>query len=313
VRKPCKTRAIMAVRRATLLAPAKVNLILRVLGCRADGYHLVESLMVPVTLCDSVSIAVSRSSVSSVRCEVEGTEDVGGGADNLAAVAARSVLEATGATAEVVVALSKRIPAGAGLGGGSSDAAAVLAALPSLLGAPLGRRQLTALASRIGADVAFFLGCRPAWAEGIGDVLRPVPGLTRLHLAVVVPKARISTAWAYAHALPRRCHRRVGQGLTSALQATTRGTRLPFDAESISSCVFNDFERGVARAYKDVARVRDRLRKIGAEAVVMTGSGSAVVGLFATPRAAEAAAQSFGGSDKGFAVRVAGRRPVVRR
>ncbi len=302
----------MVVGRLSCLAPAKVNLTLRVLGRRADGYHAIESLMLPVSLCDRVDISVASSRLPRVRCRVDGPERVAGGASNLAALAARRVLQASGAVAQVSIALTKHVPAAAGLGGGSSDAAAVLNALPKLLGVRLSRQALARLAAGIGADVGFFLGCRPAWAEGLGDELTPVAGLSGLHLALVVPKVRVSTAWAYAHALPKRAQRRLGGDLTSARRATTRGERLPFDAEAISSCVFNDFERGVKQAFADVARISGRLRQSGAAAVVMSGSGSAVVGVFASAAAATRAVEGFSGPDKGFAVRVVGRRPAVR-
>jgi 4-diphosphocytidyl-2-C-methyl-D-erythritol kinase len=292
----------------SVLAPAKVNLILRVVGRRPDGYHLIESLMVPVSLCDDLEIRVRSpwAARTTVTCRVCGPAKVRGGATNLAARAARKVLEELGASARVSIRIHKRVPAGAGLGGGSSDAAAVLTALPPLLGRRIPRDRLRAMAAGLGADVPFFLDCRPAWASGIGDVLAPVASFPRLDLVVVVPRRRVETGWAYANALPPVSR------LTTRKRGRRRALGLRASAKSLSFRVSNDFEHGVSAAVPDVARLRRRLEEQGARAVVMSGSGSAVVGIFASRAEAEKAAGMFRSPDKAAAVRVLRRRPAER-
>jgi len=295
-----------AERRAKVLAPAKVNLILHVVGRRADGYHLLETLMAPISLCDELEIRAtpSRTQHSTLTCRVSGPAKVPGGAGNLASRAARSVLDELRVGARVTIRLRKRIPAGAGLGGGSSDAAAVLSALPRLLGRRIGRARLRELAVQLGADVPFFLDCRPAWATGIGEILEPIPAFPPLPLVVAVPRSRVATAWAYAQALPPLAE------LTTRKRGRRRAGGLRAGAKSLSSRVSNDFEHGVAAAVPDVARLRRRLEALGAEAVVMSGSGSAVVGIFASRGEAEQAARAFRPPDMASAVRILRRRPM---
>jgi 4-diphosphocytidyl-2-C-methyl-D-erythritol kinase len=305
--------------RVSCRAPAKVNLVLRVLGTRADGYHLLETLMVPISLYDDVVLEVAPGT-GRVRCSVDGPEKIAGGRDNIAAAAARAVLAATGRGADVDVHLTKRIPPGAGLGGGSSDAAAVLRLLPRALGCPLAQPSVAAMAAGLGADVPFFLRCRPAWATGIGDRLQSVSDFPVLSLCVAVPRARVNTAWAYSNALPRRAHLRIPEPDPLGPDAN----RLRLTTKSLSCLIFNDFERGVRRACEDVGRLLARMRKLGAVAAVMSGSGSAVVGMFGSEREARHASVHLGASwaaglsstdrkrrsgDLAFAVRVLRRLP----
>jgi 4-diphosphocytidyl-2-C-methyl-D-erythritol kinase len=294
--------------RVSISAPAKVNLILRVVGRRPDGYHLLESLMVPVSLTDDLEIRVRRSTGtgSSVTCRVSGPAKVPGGQANLATRAANEVLEELGASARVAIRLYKRIPAGAGLGGGSSDAAAVLSALPPMLGRRIPSDRLRTIAASLGADVPFFLDCRPAWATGIGDVLEPVSSFPRLDLVIVVPRRRVETAWAYANALPA-----IGR-LTTRKRGRSRARGLRAGAKSLSFRVSNDFEHGVSAAVPDVLRLRRSLEALGAQAVVMSGSGSAVVGIFASRAEAAEAAEAFRSPDTAAAVQVLRRRPARR-
>lgn len=278
---------------------------LRIVGRREDGYHLIESLMLPVSLCDSLEIAVRRRKTGTrrVRCRVVGPERVPGGQVNLAARAAKAILEELDENADVEIRLHKKIPVGAGLGGGSSDAAAVLSALPRLLGRRVPRRRLEALAVALGADVPFFLRCMPAWAWGIGERLEPLLRPGRVDLVIAVPRARVSTAWAYANALPA-----LGRSIPGKRgRPSARGLRIT--AKSLSCHVSNDFEARVAVAVPDVARLKRRLEALGATTTIMSGSGSAVVGIYASGTAASDAAGSVRGPDQAWAVRSLLRRP----
>jgi len=285
-------------------APAKVNLTLKVVGRRGDGYHLIESLMVPISLCDEVRIRVTPGS-REVSCSVEGPEDAPSGQNNLAAVAARAVLAELDLDVDVDVRVTKHIPSGSGLGGGSSDAATVLRTLPPMLGRFPRPARLAEIAVRIGADVPFFLTCRPSVAMGVGEILAPVPRFPDVHMVVAVPEARVSTTWAYEHAVFP------AEVLTSRPSATTTSLRLRLKREPIASLLWNDLEAGVAAAFPDVERLKRRLEELGAEATVMSGSGSAVVGLFRSGRRAEDAAAGVTTPDRAYAVRVLRRRPAV--
>jgi len=256
-----------------------------------------------VSLYDDVLLRVRSRNPHEARvsCRVVAGKGIRGGSRNLAARAAEAMLERTGSPKRVEIELSKRIPVGAGLGGGSSDAAAVLYGLARLPGCRTDRRSLLVLAATLGADVPFCLQCRPALATGIGDQLETVQGLPEVHAVVVVPKARVSTEWAYANAL---------KSLTSSPKGT-RDLRLQMCRGCIPELLHNDFQVGVAAAVPDVDRLVERLEREGASATVMSGTGSAVVGVFRTAREAAAAAGSFAGSDTAFAVKVLRRRPAV--
>ncbi len=282
-------------------APAKVNLHLAVTGRRSDGYHLLNSLMVPVSLCDTVAIEVARrrSGRRMVTCSVEGPERVGGGPSNLAARAARAVIEETSSPRAAHIRIVKRIPWGAGLGGGSSDAALVLKMLPALLGVRIAAPRMREIALSLGADVPFFLACRPAVAGGIGEDLVAITGFPRLSLMVVVPERRIETAWAYANAL---------KSLTS-YHRTSTDIRLQLRRGRLAALFHNDLEAGIRSLVPDVDRLVRQLEAAGARATVMSGSGSAVVGLFDTPVQRDAAGASIAAPDKAYAVEVLRGRP----
>ncbi|HEY2775359.1 MAG TPA: 4-(cytidine 5'-diphospho)-2-C-methyl-D-erythritol kinase [Candidatus Binatia bacterium] len=283
-----------ATRQATVRAPAKVNLSLRVLAKRADGYHDIDSLMFAISLYDTVTVSVRAASRSSVSCSVSGPERVPGGRSNLAARAAVAVLAALGEKAAVSIRLRKEIPSGAGLGGGSSDAAAVIRVLPGLLGRRLPPREAVRIARSLGADVPFFLRCAPARATGIGDVLEPLPWKPAGVLVLAVPRERVNTAWAYRAALPRLTSRR----------SASRVTPFPRSSDAAEAWFFNDFQRGVERSFDTVRGARKALLGLGAERVVLSGSGSAVVGSFKDTRAAARACGQWQGPGQARLARV---------
>ena len=291
------TRGVPAnTRIAYFHSPAKVNLTLRVLGRRPDGYHEIESVMVPVSLLDDIKISVRpvSSRRPSIRCHVCGPETVPGGPTNLASRAAKKVLDNTGIRADVDIRLFKRIPAGAGLGGGSGNAAAVLRVLPALIGRSVSKRVLEQLAVEIGADVPFFLRCRPVLARGIGERLSSIEAFPTLQTVVVVPRRAVSTVWAYDEGLPRRCK----EPFKADSKHEAPSERLRFELESLSSRVFNDFECGVSDEVDEIRREKRTLQRHGAKAVVMSGTGSAVVGIFSTRAEAEDIAATLVGEGK---------------
>jgi len=272
-------------------APAKVNLFLKITGRRADGYHLLDSLMVPVSLSDELEIEVQSSgSGIVVSCD---DPTVPGGETNLAYRAAALLLQEIGIRAEVIIRLHKMIPAGSGLGGGSSDAAAVLKGLNDLLALDLRQEELLALGVRLGADVPFFISCQPARIGGVGEVVTPIEGLPTLWLVVIVPTFAISTAWAYARfdeLLP-------AESSLSVIEPFLGGHWPLYEL------LVNDLERAVLPHYPTLARLKGELLHLGAGGAAMSGSGSAVFGVFQTEEKAQRAAGAFVGQRGVFAVK----------
>ena len=261
-----------------MLAPAKVNLYLRIVGRRADGYHLLDSLMVPVNLCDEVTIAAGRG-----QPEIRVTCDdaaVPGDETNLAYKAAALLCHETATPAKIAIALRKRIPAGAGLGGGSSNAAAVLKGLNVLLSLGLSEDQLCSLGVRLGADVPFFIPCRPAKVAGIGEILTTVPPLPSCWLIIVVPPLAVSTPWAY---------RRFDE-LSSPVTPRADVTSQQLTNQGAGEFLVNDLERAVLPEHPQIGRIKAQLLGLGAEGALMSGSGSAVFGVFRSRAIAEQAA-----------------------
>jgi len=179
-----------------LAAPAKLNLGLRVLGRRPDGYHEIESLFVPLDFGDGLHIRRRAGPGIVLRLGGEAAQGVPTGRENLAWQAAQGFLEAAGLDFGVALRLEKRIPAPGGLGGGSSDAGAVLRGLCAL--APGRAEGVRGLALSLGADVPFFLDPRPALVEGVGERIQPVDGLPALDVAIAHPRLPLSTGAVYA-------------------------------------------------------------------------------------------------------------------
>ncbi len=249
-------------------APAKVNLYLRVVGQRADGYHELDSVLVPVSLYDELALELRPSASRSVtiRCD---RPDIPSDDRNLAARAARGFLEEFGIACEVFIELRKRIPAGAGLGGGSSDAAAVLRAMAALF--RIGdRERLLELAVRIGADVPFFVDPRPARIAGIGERILPLEHLPRLDLVIAVPPIEVATATIF-RALKRA--QWSGPLNDADLSAFAAGELAP-------AMLVNDLEAVAAARHPEILRLKAILQYSGARAVAMSGSGGAVFGIF---------------------------------
>jgi 4-diphosphocytidyl-2-C-methyl-D-erythritol kinase len=255
-------------------APAKVNLYLRVVGQRADGYHELDSVLAPVSLYDELYLELRTSSSRSVtiRCD---RPEIPADDRNLAARAARGFLEEFGIGGEVSIDLRKRIPAGAGLGGGSSDAAAVLRAMAGLLRID-DRQRLMSLALRIGADVPFFVDPRPARIGGIGERVMPLEHLPRIELVIAVPPVEVATATVF-RALKR-----------TQWSGTLRDADLGGLAagELSQALLVNDLEAVATALHPEILRLKAILQDSGARATAMSGSGGAVFGIFRDSAAA---------------------------
>jgi len=279
-----------------VLAPAKINVFLRITGRRPDGYHLLDSLMVPISLHDEIDLEVwdvgrgarTEKNTITVTCD---DPTLPADETNLAYKAAALLGKETGVNARIAIALRKRIPAGAGLGGGSSDAAAVLKGLNVLLSLGFNEDRLRTLASQLGADVPFFIPCRPARVQGVGEILTPLPPLPVKWFVVIVPPFGVSTRWAY-----RRFDELLSQTDAVGNFTLTNG-RWPE-----TELFVNDLERAVIPAHPLLGELKTRLLQSGAETALMSGSGSAVFGMFHNQSLAEQAAKVLGNIGKVFVV-----------
>lgn len=275
----------------TLQAPAKINISLFITGRREDGFHDLESLFLPVPgLADSLEI---RPGAPGSGCRIEPELASCPQDKNLAYKAWLAYARATGFAPDIRVVLTKRIPTGAGLGGGSSDAAAMLRWLQEKAGrAALDDCALNALAARLGADVPFFLLSGPAVAEGIGEKLTPVDiDLSGFTLVLALPQVHVSTPWAYGawDALmgTKNTAQQGSDCLTSARTANKRRVSLS------PVVVRNDFEVVVFPAHTALRVIKEQLFSLGAVSAVMSGSGAGIASLFRDCRLAQDAAKAM--------------------
>ena len=255
-------------------SPAKLNLTLRILSRRDDGYHELESIMAPIGLCDRIRI------VPAERLEVSCDHpDVPSGPENLAHKAARLLLDRIAVTDRFRIDIDKEIPAGAGLGGGSSNAAAVLNALNRHFGSPLTTSALMDMGAALGADVPFFVFGKPALARGIGERLTPLSQLPTRWVVVVFPGFGVSTREAYQN---------LNLGLTKD-ENPHKSLLLKLEKCLLESCLHNDLETAVIPRYPEIGAAKQALLDAGAGGALMSGSGSSVFGLFAEAASAQQA------------------------
>jgi len=254
------------------LCPAKVNLYLKVLFRRQDGYHELVTVMQPLSLADELRLRPGPG--LSLECH---HPEVPSGPQNLVWRAAQKFGEATGQEPQVHIHLVKNIPVAAGLAGGSTDAAGTLLALNELAGKPLPPPTLHQLAADLGADVPFFLEPGPAVGRGIGTVLSPLD-LPPYWYVLLNPGMAISTSWVYGHLD------------LDELAATGAPIRGAWDGEHPENWVANDLETVTLRRYPELKELLARLSRTGARAWGMSGSGPTLFGIFSGAEAARAAA-----------------------
>ncbi len=260
--------------RITIRAPAKLNLFLRVLARESDGFHGIETVYCLLGLADDIAVERTDAGVS-LLCDAT---DLGPAADNLAVRAAQLVLDATGNRFGVQIRLTKRIPVGAGLGGGSSDAAAVLVATNQLANSAVPRHELLQLAARLGSDVPFFLSGAPlALAWGHGERMLRLPPLPAAPVLLVTPPRPIATAEAYGW-------------VDASRQTAGRRGGLALDLEALSTwgdigrMAGNDFEAAVFQHRPEVRTAFEAL--VGTRPLVcrMSGSGSTLFAIYRSVR-----------------------------
>ena len=284
-------------RRVRVKAFAKVNLSLEVLGRRADGYHDLRTIFQTISLADNLDVRFTPGRRTTV--ELESNVDI---ANNLVVRAAEAILEASNAKGVARFRLTKRIPMGGGLGGGSTNAAAVLLALPALTGRPVGWERLLSLGASIGSDVPFFLLGGTALGLGRGTELYPLPDRKAPPGVLVTPGVHVSTPAAY-QALSRPLTSEFPSPKINVSQrvtfSVTEGARvaLATDGEQLagdwSEFCSNDFESVVFRQYPKLGAIKRKLKRLGAQPALMTGSGSALFGLFPNLHSRNAALLQF--------------------
>lgn len=281
----------MRVRSARLRSLAKVNLGLKVLSKRPDGYHELRTVFQTISLADTIDVEYSAAHATSI--EIDATVEI---PDNLIARAAQMVLEHIGVTARVRFRLTKKIPLGAGLGGGSSNAAAVLLALPVLTGSRIPLDELIALGAQLGSDVPFFLLGGRALGLGRGTELYPLPDNWRADPALVVtPGTHVSTAKAYT-ALRRELTNELPSSILNSFQSFVwrMGDDVSPGFLAGDWTCENDFESAVFLEHPHLGEIKAKLLKLRAKNASMSGSGSAVFGIFETREQRDRALRAFG-------------------
>ncbi|MGD0906385.1 MAG: 4-(cytidine 5'-diphospho)-2-C-methyl-D-erythritol kinase [Candidatus Acidiferrales bacterium] len=266
-------------------AYAKVNLRLEILGRRTDGYHDLRTIFQSITLHDTLVLDTSREPGIDLR--IVGNNQLAGepGKDNLVYRAVHELSRELGFQRGVRVVLTKRIPVGRGLGGGSSDAAAALIGLMRLAGTRVEAARLAEIASSLGADVPYFLRGGRALGIGRGDEIYPLPDIARQHVLVVSPhEIAVPTKDAY---------RWIAERLTNQPDPTRLMRFCALCWSPQGGALMNDFEDAVFPRYSRLAAIKRELLRQGAAGASLAGSGSAVFGIFQNPAMARRAARAF--------------------
>jgi 4-diphosphocytidyl-2-C-methyl-D-erythritol kinase len=281
----------------TVSAPAKINLVLRILDRRPDGYHNLWSLMQTVRLEDELSISINHShSVINLRCD---DPSLKADRSNLVSRAATAVLERSGQVVGLDIVLTKQIPMGAGLGGGSSDAAATIMGLNRILGLRWSKDLMAQVGQTLGSDVPFFLFAPSATVAGRGERVTPVRIMDSRWVVLVNPGFPIETKWAY---------QQLSESRTGVVPVSRSHMALETSPElnwkQVLEIAENDFEVPVFKAYPLLRNIKQHLISQGAEVALLSGSGATVFGVFSTEAGARSA-QAFFLNEQTFKVFVA--------
>ena len=252
-------------------APAKINLSLRILWRRGDGFHEIETVIAPISLCDRLRIEKHPRGMD-LQCD---EPVVPTGDENLVMRAAKAFFAQTGQKGGISIELKKKIPSGAGLGGGSSDAAATLLALNKLFNTQLTRSQLAELGANTGSDVPFFIFESPAICRGRGELVTPQPLARKFPLLLLKPELGVPSGWAY-----------------SRWEKSRELPDVTYSAQTFQGqAFFNDLERPVLEKFVFLARMKEwLLHQDEVAAALMSGSGSTVFAVLKDAQTADALA-----------------------
>ncbi|MFH1874347.1 MAG: 4-(cytidine 5'-diphospho)-2-C-methyl-D-erythritol kinase [Pseudomonadota bacterium] len=267
----------------TIKAPAKVNLVLRVLGQRPNGYHDLYMIMERLSLADEITLT---DIPSGIELELAGQPADPGmiAENNLAYRAAKAFIKVTDEQRGVRIQLNKQIPVAAGLGGGSSDAAAVLKGLNQLWQKHLTPYDLAAIGVNLGADVPFFCFESPAIAQGIGEKITILPKLPKLHFLLINPSVAVSTPWVYQQYDQLFLKGAKFQDLELTAKTKDASFRPLFtEYQDVVRALDNDLEMVTIRAYPEILEIKEFLLSKGAAGALMSGSGPTVFGIFEDP------------------------------
>ena len=252
----------------SLKAPAKVNLFLEILGKRDDGYHEIETIMQEIDLADSLQFEETQEGVT-LECN---DKNIPANQDNLVCKAANLILEECGIKKGVLINLEKNIPVGAGLGGGSSDAATTLKALNSLWKVGLNNEELMGFAAKLGSDIPFFINGKTALCRGRGELITPVEVRNRMDYIILFPRVHISTETIYKNLKIDLTKKR--KDVSFFLDALKYS-----EVAGISKLLFNRLEEIIFATYPDLLQVKSTLESFGFCGLSISGSGSAFFGL----------------------------------
>jgi 4-diphosphocytidyl-2-C-methyl-D-erythritol kinase len=257
---------------------AKVNLYLDIIGKRSDGYHELVTLMCPIALSDTISLKFDTADIS-VSCNHPNVPE---GPKNIAHTAARRFFRAFEGSRQpgVHIDIDKNIPVGAGLGGGSSNAAAVLTGLNQHFNSPLSRKCLIQIGKTLGSDVPFFLHDTPAIATGLGDIITPFQGLPPYPIVLIYPGYLLPTPDVYKN---------FKLGLTKLEKIHTKNIFKLDWRTNVDELLFNALETSAFELCPEIAAAKEKLMESGAAGALMTGSGSSVFGIYNDPETAERA------------------------
>ena len=275
-----------SIKNRQFLAPAKLNIRLKVTGRRADGYHELVSIMVPVGLFDHIELELIRPGRIMLSCQ---GLSVPNNKENLVYRAASAFFSKAGTPRGISIKLTKNIPVSAGLGGGSSDAAFILKGLNEMWSNPLTPQELADLSVCLGADVPFFLLNRPCIARGIGEILEPIEKWPKFWYVIVMPALEVSTAWVYGN-LKLKLTKGEYQYIVTWLRK---------DRFEISRILENDLETVTGFHFPIIACIKKLLLDEGAEGALMSGSGPSVFGIFKSKNKALIAKKNLISKDLG--------------
>lgn len=271
-----------------IAAYAKVNLALYIIGLRQDGYHLLDSVMMPIDLYDIITIKKSGSGIN-IMCD----EDIPTDATNTSYKAAQFIIDEYTDIEGVDINIEKNIPSMAGLGGGSADAAATLIGMDVLFNLPKNHQKLLEMAAKIGADVPFFMGDGTSRVQGIGEVLTPISYTQKMHMCLIKPNVSLSTPVVY------KKYDQMQRGYNGDCDALIHELQFG-DAQSISGHLRNDLQMPAVDIHPVLNNDIAYLKNNGALNAMMTGSGSCVFGIFSDKETAVKAANNYKGNGKSY-------------
>ncbi|MBU0485015.1 MAG: 4-(cytidine 5'-diphospho)-2-C-methyl-D-erythritol kinase [Proteobacteria bacterium] len=278
----------------TVSAPAKINLGLKIKGKREDGYHDLFTVLQKLQLADILHLSIRQSAEIVLKCP---DSNLPVNDDNLVVQAARAFFQYFDSSCGVEIVLEKRVPIAAGLGGGSSDAAAVLRGLNRLFGKGLSREQLIALARPLGVDVPFFVtDYNAAEGQGVGDILKPVAGLGDCWVVLVNPDFEVSTKWVYENfALTTDGNPYILAPGLNRIFKDKSGEDTAFFNQDSGFHLFNDLESVTIGRFPVLAEIKNQLLRAGAVGALMSGSGPTVFGIFLDYDRAVSSCKRFSG------------------